>query len=161
MKTSEDYQKQLQVAVSAGVVFKGDELRVQTQTERYEIALRQALERQRVAGAELAVVLHLDSTVELIPRDTLLVTITLFATNAPMHTLVEQALRTRPELKQAQALVSAARAAKNGAVYGPLIPSVGAQAFGGGLGGRRPKQLRRRRRLPRGPELADWSGRAI
>jgi outer membrane protein TolC len=52
-----------------------------------------------------------------------------------MHTLVEQALRTRPELKQNQALVSAARAARNGAVYGPLIPSVGAQAFGGGLGG--------------------------
>ena len=52
-----------------------------------------------------------------------------------MDSLVEQALRTRPELKQSQALLSAARAAKNGAVYGPLIPSVGAQAFGGGLGG--------------------------
>jgi outer membrane protein TolC len=135
LKTSHDYQEQLHAAVSSGIAFKGDELRVQTQTEHYEITLRQALERQRVAAAELALILHLDSTVELVPQDTLLMPITLFETNASMHTLVEQALRTRPELKQSQALVSAARAAKNGAVYGPLIPSVGAQAFGGGLGG--------------------------
>jgi outer membrane protein TolC len=73
--------------------------------------------------------------VELVPRDTLLIPITLFETNSALHSLVELALRTRPELKQSQALSSAARAAKNGAVYGPLIPSVGAQAFGGGLGG--------------------------
>jgi outer membrane protein TolC len=135
LKTSQDYQRQLQAAVLSGVAFKGDELRVQSQAERYEITLRQALERQRVAGAELALTLHLDSTVELVPRDTLLAPITLFETNSSMHGLVEQALRTRPELKQSQALSSAARAAKNGAVYGPLIPSVGAQAFGGGLGG--------------------------
>jgi outer membrane protein TolC len=135
LKTSQDYQQQLHAAVSSGIAFKGDELRVQTQTERYEITLRQALERQRVAAADLALVLHLDSQVELIPQDTLLVPITLFETNSSMHTLVEQALRTRPELKQSQALASAARAAKNGAVYGPLIPSVGAPAFGGGLGG--------------------------
>jgi len=52
-----------------------------------------------------------------------------------LDSLVQQALRSRPELKQSQALVAAARDAKNGAVYGPLIPSVGAQAFVGGLGG--------------------------
>ena len=133
--TSRDYQQQLHAAVSSGIAFKGDELRVQTQTEHYEIVLRQALERQRVAAAELALVLHLDSQVELVPRDTGLAPITLFATNSAMDSLVAQALRNRPELKQSQALLSAARAAKNGAVYGPLIPSVGAQAFGGGLGG--------------------------
>ena len=121
--------------MAAGIAFKGDELRVQSQTERHEITLRQTLERQRVAAAELALALHLDSTVELVPRDTLLAPITLFETNSAMHSLVELALRTRPELKQSQALTSAASAAKNGAVYGPLIPSVGAQAFGGGLGG--------------------------
>ena len=135
LKTSRDYQQQLQAAVSSGIAFKGDALRVQSQAERYEITLRQALERQRVAAAELALILHLDATVELVPRDTLLAPITLFGTNSSMHGLVEQALRTRPELKQSQALSAAARASKNGAVYGPLIPSVGAQAFGGGLGG--------------------------
>jgi outer membrane protein TolC len=135
LNTSRDYQQQLRVAVEAGVAFKGDELRVQSQSERYEIAVRQALERQRVAGAGLALILHLDSQVELAPRDTLLAPITLFPTNSAMDTLVAQALATRPELKQSQALLQAAHAAKDGAVYGPLIPSVGAQAFGGGLGG--------------------------
>ncbi len=132
---SQDYQKQLHDAVGAGIAFKGDELRVQTQTERYQIALRQALEQQRVAAARLAQVLHLDSAVELVPQVTDLVPLTLLETNAPLDSLVQQALRSRPELKQSRALITAAHDAKNGAVYGPLIPSLGAQAFGGGLGG--------------------------
>ncbi len=132
---SQDYQKQLHEAVGIGIAFKGDELRVQVQTERYQLSLRQALEQQRVAAARLAQILHLDSTVELVPQDTDLVPLTLVETNASLDSLVQQALRSRPELKQSQALVTAAREAKNGAVYGPLIPSIGAQAFGGGLGG--------------------------
>src|SRR3989454_4397426 len=135
LSISQDYQKQLHDAVGAGLAFKGDELRVQTQTERYQIALRQALEQQRVAAARLAQILHLDSAVELVPQDTDLVPLTLVDTNASLDSLVQQALGSRPELKQSQALVTAAREAKNGAVYGPLIPSIGAQAFGGGLGG--------------------------
>jgi outer membrane protein TolC len=38
-------------------------------------------------------------------------------------------------LKQNQAVIAAAREAEKGAVYGPLIPSVGAQVFAGALGG--------------------------
>jgi outer membrane protein TolC len=134
-RTSRDYQQQLQAAVEAGVAYKGDLLRVQTQTEHYQIALERALEQQRVAGAELALTLHLDSTVELMPREAVLGPITLFTTNSSMDALVARALQARPELKQSQALLAAARTAKNGAVYGPLIPSLGALAFGGGLGG--------------------------
>ena len=133
--TSQDYQQQLHAGVAAGIAFRGDELRVQSQTEHFEITLRQALEQQRVAAANLAQLLHLDSRVELIPQETELVPITLIETNAPLDRLVEQALASRPELKQSQAFVSATRAGKNGAVYGPLIPAVGAQVFGGGLGG--------------------------
>src|SRR5947207_12722266 len=132
---SQDYQKQLHEAVGAGIAFKGDELRVQTQTERYQIALRQALEQQRVAAARLAQILHLDSRVELVPEDTDLVPLTLVETNASLDSLVQQALGSRPELKQSQALLTAAHDARNGAVFGPLIPSLGAQAWVGGLGG--------------------------
>lgn len=135
LNTSREYQQQLQAAVASGIAFKGDLLRVQSQAEHYETALRQALERQRVAAAELALTLHLDATAELVPREAELAPLTLFATNAPLAALVAQALQYRPELKQDRALVLAARATKNGAVYGPLIPSVNAQAFGGGLGG--------------------------
>jgi outer membrane protein TolC len=132
---SQDYQQQLHAAVGAGIAFKGDELRVQVQTERYLLALRQALEQQRVAAARLAQTLHLDSSVELVPQDADLVPLTLIEPNTALDSLVQQALRARPELKQNQALVAAARDARNGAVYGPLIPSLGAQTFVGGLGG--------------------------
>ncbi len=135
IRVSQDYQQQLHHAVDAGIAFKGDELRVQSQTEQYRIALEQGLEQARVAGVNLAQLLHLDSRVTLAPQDTGLRPLTLFPTNTSMNALVEQALRARPELKQSQAFVAATRATKNGAVYGPLIPSVGAQVFGGGLGG--------------------------
>ena len=132
---SSNYQQQLHEAVGAGIAFKGDELRVQTQTEHDQIALRQALEQQRIAAVNLAQVLHLDSTVNLVPLDADLVPLRLFPTNAVLDSLVQQALNTRPELKASQALVLASRDAKNGAVYGPLVPSIGAQVFAGGLGG--------------------------
>ena len=135
VQTSEDYEKQLHQAVEAGIAFKGDELRVRTQTQTYRIAVRQALEQQRIAAAELARVLHLDSRVDLVPQGGELAALTLVPTNAPLQQLVEQALQDRPEFKQSEALVAAATAEKKGAVYGPLIPSLGAQVFGGGMGG--------------------------
>jgi outer membrane protein TolC len=135
IQISQNYQEQLHAAVGSGVAFRGDELRVQSQTEHYRITLEQALEDERVAGVHLAQTLHLDSTVVLAPQEAGLAPVVLFTTNAIMQNLVEQAVRARPELKQSQAFLAATRAAKNGAVYGPLIPSVGAQVFGGGLGG--------------------------
>src|SRR5207247_2154868 len=108
LSISQDYQKQLHDAVGVGIAFKGDELRVQTQSERYQIALRQALERQRVSAAQLAQVLHLDSSVQLLPQEADLVPLTLFETNAPLDSLVQKGLKSRPELKQSQALISAA-----------------------------------------------------
>jgi outer membrane protein TolC len=135
MKISHEYQKQLHEAVGIGIAFKGDELRVQVQTERYQLALRQAQERQRVAAARLTEVLHLDAAVELEPEQADLVPVALADTNAAIGLLIHQALESRPEIAENQALVLAALHAKNGAVYGPLVPFLGAQAFGGGLGG--------------------------
>jgi outer membrane protein TolC len=135
IQISQDYQRQLHDAVGAGIAFRGDELRVQSQTEHYRISLEQALEQERLAGVNLARVLHLDSTVALAAQDTGLTPLTLVTTNAALASLVEQALHLRPELKQSQAFLAASRTAKNGTVYGPLIPSIGAQVFGGGLGG--------------------------
>ena len=135
LQTSQDYQRQLHEAVAVGIAFKGDELRVQTQSEHYQIALRQAIERQRVAAASLAQILHLDPAVELVPQDAGLRRLTLFEPNTAPEVLLQRALSTRPELKQSQALVSASREAKNGAMYGPLIPTISGQIFVGGLGG--------------------------
>ena len=135
LETSQDYQRQLHEAVAVGVAFKGDELRVETQSGLYQISVRQALEQQRVAAASLAQVLHLDPAVELVPQDPDLAPLALFEINTSPEAVVQRALGARPELKQSQALVSAAREGRNGVLLGPLIPSVGAQAFVGGLGG--------------------------
>lgn len=135
LKTSQEYEQELHEAVSAGIAFRGDELRIQTQTKQYQMSLRQAVEQQRVAAVELARVLHLDSRVELTPQDTGLTRLGLFSPHASTEALLDQALHSRPELKESQAIISAARQTKNGAVYGPLIPSLYGQAFGGGLGG--------------------------
>jgi outer membrane protein TolC len=110
---------------------------VTVQQQRSQQALRQTIEQQRISSARLSQVLHLDPTIELLPQDSELVPLNLMDTNAALDSLVQQTLASRPELKQSQSLLAASREAKSGATYGPLIPSIGAQAFFGGLGGGR------------------------
>jgi len=137
VRISTNYEAQLQAAVETGLALKGDRLRATVQAERNRLASRQATEQQRNAAARLAQTLHLDPSIELAARDVEPAPLSLVETNATLTTLLRQAFLARPELKQGQALAEAARETKNGTVYGPLIPSVGAQALGGGLGGGR------------------------
>jgi len=132
---SSNYSAQLEQALTAGLAFKGDLLRVRVETDRNLITLRQAEEQQRLAAARLAELLHLNIASELLPSDTDLVPLSLIATNATADSLVAQALASRPELKTTRALAESARNSRQGAVYGPLIPALGAQIFVGGLGG--------------------------
>jgi len=137
VRISGDYETQLGSAVETGIAFKGDLLRARVQAERNRAVLQQAKEQLRIAAARLAQVLRLDPVVELVTRDSDLAPLALLATNTALDPLVSQALDSRPELKQSQSLIAAARDTKNGAVYGPLIPTLGAQGFWGGLGGGR------------------------
>jgi outer membrane protein TolC len=134
LTTSEAYEQQLQAGFNAGVIFKGDWLRVQTQTQRYQSAVLQAQQQQRLASAQLAQILHLDPTVELAPQDGDLLPIALMHADS-QTTLVQQALEGRAELRQSQAQLQAARTENKGALYGPLFPSLGVQAFVGEFGG--------------------------
>jgi outer membrane protein TolC len=135
LRASTDYAAEIERAVSAGIAFKGDALRVKVQQQRDQIALRRAEENVRLASATLVQILHLDPTVELMPRDASVVPVSIVSTTESLGDLVSQALAARPETQQSAALLSAAQHAKDGAIYGPLIPSVGGQAFFGGLGG--------------------------
>ena len=138
LKTTSEYEKQIRQAVVAGLAFKGDALRVQLQSERNQSALRQAIEKQKIAGTKLAQILRLDPLIELSSQDGDIAPLALIETNIALHSLVSQALSTRPEIKQSESFASAAQKAKDGAVYGPLIPTLGGQAFFGTLdGGRR------------------------
>jgi outer membrane protein TolC len=135
LRVTTDYAAEIDRAVEAGIAFKGDALRVKVQQQRDQLALRRAQENVRLASAKLVQILHLDPTVELVPRDASVVPLLIISTKEPLSNLVSQALAMRPETHQSAALLSAAQHAKNGAIYGPLIPSVGGQAFFGGLGG--------------------------
>ncbi len=136
LKTSKEYEDQIGSAVTAGVAFKGDELRAHTQLKRYELLEQQAHEQRKVAAARLAEVLNLDGNkTNLVPSAADLVPLKLASTSSGSTSLVSQALANRPELKQGAAASEAAHTAAKGARVGPLIPSLGAQVFGGGLGG--------------------------
>jgi outer membrane protein TolC len=135
LRASTDYAAEIDRAVSAGIAFKGDALRVKVQQQRDQIALRRAEENAWLASAKLVQILHLDPTVELMPRDASVVPLSIISTKEPLGDLVSQALAARPETQQSAAFLTAARHAKNGAIYGPLIPTAAGQAFFGGLGG--------------------------
>jgi outer membrane protein TolC len=132
---STNYQEQIKRAVEAGLAFKGDELRVQVETENNNLTLRRAMEQERVTAARLAQILHLDASVLLIGENTELVPLGLDQTNATLDSYIRESLRLRPELDRDRALIAAAQATSRGARYGPLIPSASAQFFAGGLGG--------------------------
>ncbi len=135
LAVAEEYLDQLKRAVTIGIAFKGDELLVQVRAERRRVALRRAEEARRIAAARLAETLHLDPTVDLAARDEDFGTLTLPGTDADEDALVREALTLRPERRQSQALVAAARHDSAGATYGPLIPTLGAQVAAAELGG--------------------------
>ncbi len=136
VRISTGYEEQVSRAVTAGIAFKGDALRARVQKERNELVLRQTLEQQRIAAARLAQTLRLDPAVMLTAQESELAPLNLI-TNRTLDSLVAQAFAASPEFKQSAALTAAARDRKSGATYGPLIPSLGATAFFGGLGGGR------------------------
>lgn len=135
VQISTNYQAQVAEAVQAGLAFKGDELRVSFEREHNELLLRQAQQAERIASAQLAQTLHLDPALTLQAVNDDLVPLTEVETNSALAAMVAQALESRPETAQARASVASARAVRSGAVYGPLIPTAGAQVFIGGLGG--------------------------
>lgn len=137
LETSQNYQRQLEAGAGAGVVFNGDVLRVQTQTQRYLAALAQARQQQQVASARLAEQLHLDPALELVPQEGELLPLTLADTSVSQATQLSQALGQRAELQQSQAQLQAAQSLQKNAQFGALIPSVGVQAFLGEFSGGR------------------------
>ncbi|MCI0744211.1 MAG: TolC family protein [Verrucomicrobia subdivision 3 bacterium] len=132
-----NHETQLASAVDAGIAFKGDLLRVRVQVEQNHLALRRAIEQEQVAGSRLAQTLRLNPAVRLEANVGDLTPLSLMDTNRALADFVAQALVSHPSISQSRAFTEAARDAKNGTVYGPMIPSVGAQAFFGGLGGGR------------------------
>ena len=132
---SRDYESQLHRAVNAGIALKGDELRVRVQTHRNQLALQQARQQGRILAARLAEALRLDPAIELAARDGELAPLTLVPATEAVEALVSEALASRPEMRESNALLRVAEQTEKGAVYGPLVPTIVGQVFLGGLGG--------------------------
>jgi len=135
MQLSGEYEKQLTRALETGLAKKGDVLRVRVQTGRNEQAKKQAEEDERLASTRLAELLHLDPAIQLRATESDLVPLSLTQASSQPADLVARAKQQRPEIQHAQALVAAAEQNRKGAVYGPMVPSIIAQASAGGIGG--------------------------
>ena len=135
LSVSQNYEQQLNEAVTIGTAFKGDALRVQTQTRHLQLELTRGKARQRLAASQLAQTLHLDPLVELVPAEREPAPFAFADLNDTPEGLVHKALDKRPELARSTALIGAAEQARRGALYGPMIPTLGGRAFVGEMQG--------------------------
>jgi len=129
------HAEQIAAAADAGLAFQGDVARVRGARERADLAVERLRAEQRIAGARLAEVLRLDPTIELTPSDAEVAPLGLITAGTELGAFVATALARRPELDEAAARREMARIARRSADVGPLMPSIGAQAAFGGLGG--------------------------
>ena len=135
VKISQSYGKQVTNAVTAGVAFKGDALRVDVQTRRNQLDLEKAKGAMQQASVQLAALLRLDPSVILRTSEGEPRVLKLVSTSSNVKALTEKALAQRPELAQQLAALAAARHERDAAVKGPWVPTLTAQVFGGGLDG--------------------------
>jgi outer membrane protein TolC len=129
------HAEQIAATTEAGLTFQGDASRVRGVSERAQLTLIRARTDQRVAAARLAEVLRLDPTTDLAPVDADLAPMTAMTADDELGALVSRALAHRPELDEAAARLEIARTGRRAATQAPFIPTIGAQASLGGLGG--------------------------
>jgi outer membrane protein TolC len=135
LRISQDYEQQLDRGYHAGIINRSELLRVSVQTQRDQVVLRQAQETVRAASVALATLLRLDPTLDLEPSERIVAPPTLVPVDIPIKDLVKDALASRPEIKSSYETVAAANQQRLAAKYGPLLPSVGAQAIYGRVRG--------------------------
>jgi outer membrane protein TolC len=135
VRIAADYAAQVERAVSVGIAFKGDAHRAAARTAQARMGLRQVEEQHLAASARLVQMLRLEPTAVLDPQDADLAPLTLVKRETALDALVAQALASRPELRQSEAVGASARRHAQGATYGPLVPTLGARADFYGLGG--------------------------
>ena len=112
--------------------------------------VRQAEEEVAVASARLAHRLHLDQSVRIRPVAPVAETVTIVDPGAPLPSLIQEALRRRPEVGARVAALGAAEIRHNQERYRPLLPTIMVGFSGGAFGGGSNLV---------GPELAHFAGR--
>src|SRR5262245_55164438 len=109
--------------------------RAETEVSLRQLERHDLTARAQVASARLVRFLVLDPTVTLVPADSNVVLVELFPADLAIPQLVEQAVRSRPELEAAAARIEAADLQSRQARYAPLFPKLQAEYLGGEFGG--------------------------
>lgn len=131
----ERHARQAAVLGETGLGFRGDVARLAAARDRATLTVARLQADQRIAAARLAETLRLDPAVDLTPADTSLEPLRLLDAGDSPAPFIATALARRPELDEAAARREAARLSRRGAEVAPLVPTIGAQAALGGLGG--------------------------
>jgi len=118
-----------------GVGLPSDAARAQTELQTREQDIVAAQERTVVQSAELARLVRLDARVQLDPVESTMAVVHLLPPGESADSLIDFALRTRPELAEERSLVQAAVARVRQARVGPLVPTVQLGYQHGGFGG--------------------------
>ncbi|MDR3633886.1 MAG: TolC family protein [Isosphaeraceae bacterium] len=115
---------------------EADAQRAATELSLIVDQVRQAEEDAAVASARLARRLHLDQSVRVRPASPAIEMITIVDPAIPLPSLIETALRGRPEIGAQAASIAAAEVRHRQERYRPLLPTIwigfSAGAFGGG-----------------------------
>jgi outer membrane protein TolC len=134
LRLTQEYEKQIGGAVTAGTAFRADLLRVKTQVSRAKLTIRQQEEKRDLAAAALAETLRLSPDTALRPAKADLVPVRLNGSKG-VASMLTDAAQNRPELKAASAANTVATLERDRARIAPLIPSLQAGYNFGGLGG--------------------------
>ncbi|HLW67588.1 MAG TPA: TolC family protein [Gemmataceae bacterium] len=110
--------------LAKGIVPPSEANRARTELARRKQALESALERWKVAGADLTRILRLQAGALVEPLEPPHLQIQLLDSNCSVDDLISQALTNRPELASRQALVQATLERLRQEKLRPLIPSV-------------------------------------
>ncbi|MCC7140030.1 MAG: TolC family protein [Planctomycetes bacterium] len=131
---SQRIAKETEDKVGAGSGFAGDVLRAKAQLAHDRATVSLAAEARRTSAVRLAEILNLPPEVDLVPRDAIPIRFTLVAATDPEAMLIRDALLSRADVREADALACAADKERDAARYAPLVPRVGVEASAGGLG---------------------------
>ncbi len=118
----------------AGQGLPSDSDRMSTERALLQNRLLSAQERRLVSSTRLARALSIPMSTEILPQDTAAVPLKLME-QLDEPTLIATGLTSRPELKESQALVSAACEAFRREKFAPFVPSVLLGVSTGGFGG--------------------------
>jgi outer membrane protein TolC len=119
----------------SGAGLEADHRRVLAERDHRRRDIEAAVGQLEVASAELVRLIRLDPRVVVAPVEPPVTVLRMVADACPLDDLIAVALRHRPELSEAQALVQATLTRLKEARLRPLIPSLAFRYSGGGFGG--------------------------